>query len=155
MQILSKTESVNWCKSNGIRLNKNGLPFLNRDELSYFSIPVDTGQKIATVKNHFEQFKDEKEILLWITEWGVFPSSERMHIFDRFRASYGEKRPLIEAPGHIFKNSEFEDALSATTIAVLFFWDCYVLNDNGTKVLFYSHDEEGYINKSSSSSELG
>ncbi len=147
MKIISKVDSVSWCENHGIQLNGRDLPQINKDELKHFSIPADTGNKIAIVKNHFEQFKNEKEVFAWITEWGIFPSSERMHIFEKFRSSYGEERHLINAPGHIFEKAEFEDALSIATLAVLFLWDCFVFNDQGTKTLFYSHDEIGYINK--------
>lgn len=40
--------------------------------------------------------------LLWITEWGVWPSSENLHLYYRLRQSYGDYRLLNEAPGHSF-----------------------------------------------------
>ena len=58
--------------------------------------------------------------LVWFTDWGVWPSAERRHIFDRFRASYGENRLLIEIPAHVFSPSEAEDILSFVTLGVLF-----------------------------------
>lgn len=95
------------------------------------------------VANQFAIFQNEDEILVWFTGWGVWQSGERMHIFDRFRLSYGEKRPLIDSPGHIFTKNEFEDALSFVTLGVIFLWDFYVLNRKATKMLSYSHDEFG------------
>src|ERR1041384_3461789 len=38
--------------------------------------------------------------LLQVTTWGVWPSSENLHLFYRLRESYGERRLLNEAPGH-------------------------------------------------------
>jgi hypothetical protein len=70
-----------------------------------------------------------------------------MHIFDRFRLSYGEQRPMIESPGHIFRMAEFKDALSFITLGVLFLYDFYVLNRDASKFLFYSHDEMGFKTK--------
>jgi len=144
MKTLTKKEIVEWCRRNSIPFDDLGRPKFIR-ETEEFKIPVDTGQRVALVKSHFQTiFKGEDEILIWFTEWSVWPSSERMHIFDRFRLSYGENRPLIEAPGHIFNQEEAEDTLSFITLGVLFLWDCYVLNRTGTKILFYSHDESGY-----------
>jgi hypothetical protein len=141
MKFISKTEAQNWCKSKGIPLDERNLPQIDKNKLGSFKIPKDSGQKIAMARGHFEHFRSEKEILIWITEWGIWPSSERMHIFERLRTSYGEKRNLKEAPGNIFNQAEFEDALSLLTLATIFFWDCYVLNGKGDKMIFYSHDE--------------
>jgi len=143
MKTLTKIEIADWCRRNLIPFDEFGRP-KSICETEGFKIPIDTGQRVALVKSHFQIFKDEEEILIWFTEWGVWPSSERMHIFDRFRLSYGENRPLIEAPGHVFNQEEVEDALSFITLGVVFLWDCYVVNRTGTKVLFYSHDESGY-----------
>lgn len=88
-------------------------------------------------------FSDEPRMLVWFTDWGVWPSGERMHIFDRFRLSYGEKRRLIDSPGHAFGSGEFEDAVSFVTLAVLFLWDCNVVTPHRSKLLFLSHDEWG------------
>ena len=142
MKFLTKIEIEEWCRRNSTPFDDLGRPkFICATER--FKIPADAGQRVALVKGHFQVFNNEDEILIWFTEWGVWPSSERMHIFDRFRLSYGESRLLVEAPGHVFNPDEFEDALSFLTLGVLFLWDCYVLNRAGTKVLFYSHDEFG------------
>ena len=86
-------------------------------------------------------FADEREVLVWFTEWGVWPSAERPHIFDRLRASYGEGRSLIEIPAHLFLPSESEDLLSFVTLGVLFLWDVNVLGASCRRMLLYSHDE--------------
>jgi hypothetical protein len=87
------------------------------------------------------RFADEPEVLVWFTEWGVWPSAERPHIFTRLRASYGELRPLIDIPAHVFAPSEVEDALSFVTLGVLFLWDVNVIGRGGARMLQYSHDE--------------
>ena len=86
-------------------------------------------------------FEREPEVLVWFTEWGVWPSAERPHIFDRLRASYGECRPLIEIPAHLFLPSEMEDLLSFVTLGVLFLWDVNVIGASSGRMLLYSHDE--------------
>lgn len=98
------------------------------------------------VSEKMAAFREEPNFLVWLDDWSVWPSGERMHIFERFRLSYGESRRLIDAPGHIFGQAEIEDALSFVTLAVLFLWDCYVLTPQGNKLLFFSHDEYGLSN---------
>jgi hypothetical protein len=88
-----------------------------------------------------EAFADEPSHLVWFTDWSVWP--DRMHIFDRFRLSYGETRRLIDSPGHVFDQKEIKDATSFVTIAALFLWDCYVVSHQRAKLFFLSHDEWG------------
>jgi hypothetical protein len=143
MIIKTNIETIEWCRANSIALDASDHPN-SISETEEFNIPADAGQRVAMVANQFEIFRNENNILVWFTEWSVWQSGERLHIFDRFRLSYGEKRHLIDSPGHLFTKDEFEDALSFVTLSVLFLWDCYVVNSNGTKILFYSHDEYGY-----------
>lgn len=142
MKFLTKNDSVKWCRENQIYLDERELPSIAKNPKD-FNIPSDAGKRIALIASQFEHFRDEDEILIWITDWGVWPSSERLHIFDRLRLSYGEKRLLIEIPAHLVSKNEYEDGLSILTLAVLFLWDCYVLTKDG-KFLFYSHDECGW-----------
>ena len=138
MKFLTNSEAVDWCKSNQIPLDERQRPVLAKG-LKTFKIPKDAGQKIGTVKNHFINFKKEDEILVWIKDWSVWPSSERPHIFYKFRQSYGESRLLKEIPAHVCSRTEFEDCLSLVTLSVLFLWDCYVIGKMTRNIVFYSH----------------
>jgi len=92
-----------------------------------FRIPEGAGRRIALVSNHLGWFRDADRVLVWIAEWGVWRSSERPHIFDRFRQAYGVHEPLTKKCRHLFTADEFEDTVSFVSLAVLFLWDCYVL----------------------------
>jgi hypothetical protein len=67
-----------------------------------------------------------------------------MPLFDRFRQAFGERRPLIEAPGHVIRASERDDAVSILVLSVLYLWNCHVLSAAGDQALFVSHDEYGW-----------
>jgi hypothetical protein len=41
-------------------------------------------------------------VLLFITEWGIWGSSENLHLYYKLRQSYGDQRLLHEEPGHLF-----------------------------------------------------
>jgi hypothetical protein len=90
-----------------------------------------------------KMFSEDSLTLMWLDDWAVWPSGQRIHVFDRFRLSYGDTRPLINSPAHLFDRAEYEDAISFVTIALLFLWDCYVLTSHGRKLLFFSLDEYG------------
>jgi hypothetical protein len=79
--------------------------------------------------------------LLWITEWGIWPSCENWHLFYRLRHSYGEGRLLHEAPGHLFLNYENEDLATFLQVAIFNGWGGYVLNQADYVNVFFSHDE--------------
>jgi len=80
-------------------------------------------------------------VLLWITEWGIWPSSENWHLFYRLRQSYGEHRLLHEAPGHLFLNFEYDDLATFLQVAILNGWGGYVLTEADYVNVFFSHDE--------------
>ena len=79
--------------------------------------------------------------LLWITAFGVWPSSENMHLYYRLRESYGEHRLLHEAPAQLCLKHEHEDLATSIWLALLFGWDAYVLPDSDHLAVYFSHDE--------------
>jgi hypothetical protein len=82
--------------------------------------------------------------LLWVTEWGIWPSSENWHLYYKLRQTYGDQRLLHELPGHLFLEHEEEDLASFLQIAMLNGWGGYVLTHANNVNAFFSHDE--YIN---------
>jgi hypothetical protein len=142
MKILSPDAIRLWCVENGISLTDRGLPE-GSAKARKFDIPADAQQRVALVAEKMKAFETLPAFAVWFDDWSVWPSGQRMHIFDRFRSSYGETRNLIASPGHLFQAQELEDAISFVTIGVLFLWDCYVVTPQQTAFLFFSHDEWG------------
>ena len=79
--------------------------------------------------------------LLWITEWGIWPSSENWHLYYKLRQTYGDFELLHESPGHLFLEHESEDLVSFTQLAMLNGWGGYVLTHADYVNAFFSHDE--------------
>ncbi|HLJ90253.1 MAG TPA: hypothetical protein VKZ53_25805 [Candidatus Angelobacter sp.] len=79
--------------------------------------------------------------LLWITEWGIWPSSENWHLYYKLRQSYGDQRLLHEATGHLFLEHEAEDLASFLHLSILNGWGGYLLTHANYVNLFFSHDE--------------
>ncbi len=84
---------------------------------------------------------NSRPTLLWITEWGIWPSSENWHLYQRLRESYGDHRLLDEAPGHLFLGHESEDLASFLQLSMLNGWGGYLLSDLDYVNAFFSHDE--------------
>jgi hypothetical protein len=123
-------------------LSDRGLPQLS-DATTKFKIPEDAQKRVVLVSQGMRAFTDASHFLVWFNDWAVWASGQRMHVFDRFRMSYGETRLLSDSPGHVFEQREIDDAISFVTLAVLFLWDCYVVTPKRSKLLFFSHDEYG------------
>ena len=113
MHSLTKPEACEWCVAHRVSLDDRQLPQPNFVESQGrdFKIPGDTGQRIALLSGLFRSLPNDQEILLWFTAWGVWPSSERAHMFERFRDSYGEHRWLSDAPAYVFSPAEREDLI--------------------------------------------
>jgi hypothetical protein len=79
--------------------------------------------------------------LVWVTDWGVFPSNENLHLFYRLRQTYGETRLLHEAPGHLCLNFESAEVVTLVHLGILFGWDLHLIPTSGYARAFVCHDE--------------
>jgi hypothetical protein len=79
--------------------------------------------------------------LLWLTEWGIWSSSENWYLYYKLRQTHGDLRLLHEAPGHLFLEHESEDLASFLQIAMLNGWGGYILPHPNYVNAFFSHDE--------------
>jgi hypothetical protein len=79
--------------------------------------------------------------LLWITESGIWPSSQNLHLYYRLRQGYQDLRLLEEAPGHLFLKHETNDLASFLQLAMLFGWGGYLLSEANYVNAYFSHDE--------------
>ena len=82
-----------------------------------------------------------EDCLLWMTGFGIWPSSENYHLYYRLRQSYGDFRLLHEAPGHYCLGYEQPEVISLVQISLLFGWDVHLLPTGGYGHAFISHDE--------------
>lgn len=141
MWCLSKDESKRWCE--GFDFVESGLPkidkFKYRVTAPFAQMPASRLHWLARLAaSHLEPFD---ECLLWVTQWEIWPSSENFHLFYRLRESYGERRRLVDAPGHLFLKHENADLATFISLGLWNGWDFYLLPDLGNGAAFVSHDE--------------
>src|SRR5262245_36546685 len=143
MQFLTKEQCAAWAL-------KEGFPFGEKpnyhdlEKVGHtirFATQADSGYKVSLARTLWHSVADRSERLVWMTEWGVWPSSEHMPLYTALRQAFGGKRPLIEAPGHLFQLGEDDNGLSFFITAALFLWDVYLLGAGGDFAAFLSHDE--------------
>ncbi len=107
--------------------------------------PNDSGAKVNFAHRLFSLIAPETESLILIDDWGVWPSSQHLPLFARFREALGEQRSLNEAPGHVAADSDTDDAVSIIAIALLFIWGCYGISSSGRDTFYFSHDQYCYF----------
>jgi hypothetical protein len=136
MRFYTKTECEEWLSGrNRTKPNAADIPaavslaYPKKQSLRYWA------HWIAT------SLANQDECLLWITDWGIFSSSENLHLYYRLRQSYHDIRLLHEAPGHLFLKYETEDLATFLQVAMQNFWDGYVLTGYDYGNAFFSHDE--------------
>ena len=67
------------------------------------------------------------DCLVWIREWGVWPSTEDWPQFYAWRGSLGERRSLEKAPGHRFDRGEIVLLGQLLTLIMENAWDADIL----------------------------
>ena len=76
--------------------------------------------------------------LVWVTEYGIWPSSENRHLYYRLRSSYGDLRELRDAPGHYFHAYESPDLITLVDLMIQFGWGGHILASSSS--MYISHD---------------
>lgn len=149
MRFLSQSEWQNWCTERKVPLRAAGWtrPDIGEEHFHIVDLPypTDSGGKVSMAHFLLSLVPPEPETLLLIDDWAVWPSCQHMPLFTRFREAFGESRPLIEAPGHLFTHADSDDAVSIVATSLFFIWDCYGISASGRNAFYFSHDEYCYF----------
>ena len=108
---------------------------------SAYSIPPDSGRKTALARLFAYLLLRNPDVFIYVSGWGVWRSSENLDLFYGYRRSFGETRPLIEAPVHLFERSDEDAFISILCMAFYFVWDASVFDAAGNVLVQISHDE--------------
>jgi hypothetical protein len=148
MQFLTSDESRIYAHRHGVRVNDSfGRPVASDVATPLrFQIPEDAGKRVALARLLWEAAGEgASEVLIWVTESGVWPSGEHRPLVEAARRGFGAHRPLNETPGHLVRLGEDDFGLSIVCLAILFLWDCWVLPSDGRPAVYLSHDEFGVV----------
>ena len=143
MRCLTKRESQGWCAERGFRLTNEGEPIIDKRAHGVtVSLSAISWSRLTYLSRFIASYLEPfDECLLWVTLWGVWNSSENLHLYYRVRESHGERRQLEDAPGHLFLKHESVDLATFIQMALLFGWDFYLLPRPTYHSAFVSHDE--------------
>lgn len=150
MRFLASNECAEWCEDHGVGLDERRLPtpdvsLGHRARLVYVDDP---GHSIAVrpdvVAATVAALGLWDECLVWVTLWGVWPSTEDWPRYYQLRGERGERRSLEAAPGHVATPAD--GALLTTLVELMMTqgWEGHVLAARAGVVearAFISHDE--------------
>ena len=141
MRCLSAEESRSRC-GEIVRLDPAGRPLHPHREALYVRAPLPALTGLTSFCQQLERSLQPREAcLLWITDWGIWRSSENLHLYYRLRQSYGDTSLLDEAPGHLFLDYEAADLVSFLEVGIICGWDIHLIPLVGYARAFVSHDE--------------
>ena len=141
MKVISKPECVDWLKANiGSHFSEERVAEDYPYGVTYL-LPSDTGKKTALGRTLVGLLHVKSPGLFLITATGIWPSSENMALFDGYRRSFGEERPIHAAPAHVFSGSDLTQLECLLDLALYFCWDSILFEGPAGVVVKTSHDE--------------
>jgi hypothetical protein len=150
MEFLDRWVIADWCRERGIRVEgENDVAIASSEDivesLAYGQAADPEGQEFEVASHCVRRLHSWDECLFWITQWGVWPSSENWPKYYTARGAHGERRSLDAAPAQVFRPDEAALLIEFTTLVLENAWDAHMipvtaLRPTGQRVLI-SHDE--------------
>ena len=154
MRFLDHTWIWDWCREHGFPLEEGEGPVaprlatdprLTHRERPMHSAAADADKARKLAPKLTAALGDWDECLVWATDWDVWPNEENWPRYYAWRDTFGERRSVAEAPGHLFAGGE-SSALTELLAHVLECgWDVTILPSkagHATEIrMRTSHDE--------------
>lgn len=148
MKTISHSEFRLWCNQHGLQVaEREWLSYANGPQLSFTVKLQDSPYKVVAFASSCFQVDDNAPFegaMIWYRDWGIWNRVDEetfAQTIQMLRAELGERRPLIDAPGHIFLNEEHVAARIFWTQPMLIGWDAILLPDKRDYFVFTSHDQ--------------
>lgn len=130
MKCLGHDASSRWLSGMGIDIVEHRqLRFPDEHETIVLERPAGSLPLNYFAEALVDWLPQESDRFIWLSDWETYPRSQSC-IFERIRGSYGETKPIIESPGHVFaENNETERGLYAGLLFLVmaFDWSGYFL----------------------------
>ncbi len=141
MRIVGKVETIEWLNQKGVVDVKGNIIASESNLIVQCSLPDDAGRKTALSRIIAAVFEADDEAMLWIDEFGIWPSSEDWYLFASFRKFLGEESELHEKPGHLFSLHDLKNISSIVAMVLYFSWGAILYSPFRDTVIRISHDD--------------
>lgn len=142
MRILSESEAANHLKVPAMHsFYSEEVAWRYPDVIPNYPLPKDSGKKVALARLIVNLLLDHGPFYLWVTATGIWPSSEHLDLFDRYRLSFGEHRNVQDAPVHLLEEGDRAAGISLLCLALFFVWDVEIIALDRSIAISVSHDE--------------
>ncbi|NIM47953.1 MAG: hypothetical protein GTO22_01600 [Gemmatimonadales bacterium] len=147
MRFIEINEIAEWCREHRIPITE---AWRLEDDLTLrhvsralHSPKGRSGKEGVVARSCAQTLTPWSECLLWVTEWGVWGSTEDWPQYYAVRGRLGEKRSLEKAPGHLFESEEGELLEEFLTQVLQNGWDAHLLPADAFTAgrrIYCSHD---------------
>jgi len=147
MRFFTQSECIAWCTKLLLPLNESGVPIGTADRSFRLRcvVPEPPGRVLWLARYLEDILQPRGDCLVWITGFGIFPSSENNHLYYRLRQSYFDHRLLSEAPGHLCLDYQRAEVVTLLYLGMLYSWDMHIIPCAGFGHAFLSHDSGLHI----------
>jgi hypothetical protein len=141
MNIVDLESIRSWFATNGLMSPDGDVVLPGAAAAICYRIPADSGRKTVLAKAIAALVTRNGPSALWISEYGIWPSSEDRGLFQGFRKSLGESGSLKGKPGHVFTSDDMAPAASLLALVLYFVWGAWVAAPQTGVLVRISHDE--------------
>ena len=150
MRFLHPNELQAWCEEHGLPMRPDkdlpaDIPELGHHYRLAYAHGKRSGKEPALAEAAVAALGQWDEAVLWVTEWGIWPSSEDWPRYYQARGDRGERMSLGVKPGHWFSPADRPDLVLFLTLVLEQAWGGYLLVAQAGQAvprrLIISHDE--------------
>ena len=130
MEFLEINEICEWAKERGLITGADfsvELPNLQSKYDAVYAHGSRSGSEHASAEELVRWLGAWDECLVWIREWGIWPSGEDWPTFYAWRGARQERRSIEKAPGHRFEPEERTQLVELVTLVMENAWDADLL----------------------------
>lgn len=136
MKCLTPKECSDWLRERDIFEAPYSQEAAADDFCFQFEPPTKPSRLTAFTRRLFGTFGEFSGALVVFTDWALYQPDE-MALVDSLRRGHGERRDLIDAPGHLFTSAELAEAIAHCYVAVMFGWSAYLYLPSGAATIYF------------------
>jgi hypothetical protein len=147
MKCFTYDESQKWLASMHVRIDENrNLWFSSEQEKIMTTMPRGAAALNRLSAELAQWLSCHSSRMLWLSNWQTDPAHPLI-LFEKIRIGCGELRHIIEAPGHLFEESNENESAILTGLMFLimaFDWEAYVVTQNHGEFVYLGDEHIVY-----------